>query len=176
MYIKKQKTKNSGFTLIETLVYISVLVIILVFVVNTVSLITKSYNGLKVSRSINSSATSILERISREIRWSSSIDEGLSVFNTDLGILTLNTLDDDGNIIQAKFFIENGDLKIEKPVGIISPLNIGGAEVQKMILHKIDTGVSDMVKIELELSGEWGDRSKTETFYNSVVLRESYNR
>lgn len=164
---------KSGFSLLEMIIYISILTIVLAIVINLTLLMTKSYSSMKVSHNINNSALSIMERLTREIRWSDNIDEN-SVFGSDSSFLILNTLNDSQESLEKRFYIEDGDFIIEQSLSDKNILNGDSVSVSKFLLTEIITPVSKMIKIELTLNSEWKGKSKSETFYNSIVLRESY--
>ena len=165
---------SRGFSLLEVLIYVSSLVLILAIVSNTFLLMSKSYLDIKVSQDINNSAVNIIERMSREIRWSNEVDSVNSVFNSNLGILVLNTIDDFGVSVEKKFYIENGILKIKEGFEEPKVLNTENVKVNKMFLVLADSGISKIIKIEIEIEGTVKNNTKIKTFYNSVVMREGY--
>lgn len=173
--IKNYKLKtNSGFSLIEMLIYVATLVLVLLIIINTTLLMAKAYSGMKISYDINNSAVNIMERVAREIRWSEDVNLAQSVFNLDAGILSLNSLDDLGGIVEKRFFIEGENLMFREAMEEANPLNINGIKVNRFFLTRVDLVRSKMIKIELELEGQLKDKIKTETFYNSIIMRESY--
>jgi len=166
---------KKGFSLIEVLVYIAVMVIVLLIVVNTALLMTKAYQEMRLSVNMNNSAVSILERMSREARWSSSINTTDSILNNNSGLLVLNRIDGSEVTTEIRFYIENGSLVIKEGLSDAVALNAPGKVfVDKFFVTRIDSGISEMVKIEIELRGMLKDRIKMETFYDSIILRESY--
>ncbi len=167
-------TTNGGFSLLEVLIYVSTLVLGLAIVSNTFLLMSKSYLGIKVSQNINNSAVSIIERMSREIRWSDSVNSGNSVFGSDSGVLALNTIDDLGVAVEKKFYIEGGVFKIKEGLEEAKDLSSGNVQINKLFLTLVDSGVSKMIKIETEIEGTFKGKTRTKTFYNSVVMREGY--
>ena len=135
---------------------------------------SKSYLGIKVSQNINNSAVSMIERMSREIRWSDDVNLANSVFNSDSGVLVLNTINELGESVEKRFYIENGVLKIKEGLDEAKDLSVGNVQVNRLFLILADSGVSKMIKIEMEIESSSKDKTKTETFYNSVVMREGY--
>ena len=164
--------KNNGFTLFETLIYISILAVLLSVISNTALLMTKAYSKIKSARDMNNSAFEIMERLTREIRWSASVNEDQSVFNSDNGILSLNAVNNEGGQIQEQFYLENENLIMTQNGANPTVLNSENMQVKKMIFNLATTSVSSLVKIKFELEGK-GD-SQTKNFYNSAVLREGY--
>ena len=172
--MKNRYKFKKGFSLIETIISISILLILLAVVINTILLIGKAYSSVKISNDINNSATSILERLTREIRWSVEADLVNSVFDSDSSILVLNTLDGEGNEIDTRFYIDENNLVIDQDLLGANVLNSNDIIIDRFFIKFIDLGVSKMIKIEINLRGQRGDKIKTETFYNSVIMRESY--
>lgn len=168
--LKKQK----GFSLIELLVYISSLIIVLMIVINSLLLMSNSYASLKITQKINQTATGILNRIVLDTRWSKGLGGTGSIFNVDAGSLSLNVLDDNGDSTEVTFYLDGTDLKMKEGLSDPVVLNLPDVKVDKFFLNFVDTGISKLVKIELELSAERKGKIKTETFYDSVVMRESY--
>ncbi len=166
--------KQKGFSLIELLVYISSLIIILMIVINSLLLMSNSYAGLKITQKINQTATGIIGRIILDTRWSNGLGSTGSIFNADAGSLSLNVLDDNGDSTEVTFYLDGTDLKMKEGLNDPIVLNLPGVKVDKFFLNFVDTGISKLVKIELELSMERKGKVKTETFYDSVVMRESY--
>lgn len=174
MFTFSQKNKKSGFSLIEMIIYISILAVVLVIVINTSLLMAKAYSGMKISHDISNSAVNIMERLTREIRWSDSVNVGGSVFSSDQGVLVLNTINELEESVEMRFSLEGGDLIMKEGVSSGEPLDLPGIVVKKFYLERSDLGISELIKIRLEIEGYHKDKVKTETFYNSVVTRESY--
>ncbi|AKM83864.1 TPA: hypothetical protein DCZ46_00825 [Candidatus Campbellbacteria bacterium] len=174
---KRNLIKNNklmkGFSLLETLIYIGVLVLVLFIVINTTLMMFDSYSNIKMSQRINQTASGILERVVVETKWSRGLAVSGNVFNSDLGALVLSVVDDAGNFSEKKFFLEDGNLKMMEGADIVT-LNLPGVSVDKFYLNLVDTGVSKLIKIEIDLSSQRKDVVRNETFYNSVVMREIY--
>ncbi|MDD2935249.1 MAG: hypothetical protein PHX25_02120 [Candidatus Pacebacteria bacterium] len=174
---KKKLIKNNklmrGFSLLEILIYISVLVLVLFIVINTTLMMFDSYANIKMSQRINQTASGILERVVVETKWSRGLAVSGNVFNSDSGALVLSVVDDEGNFSEKKFFLEGSDLKMMEGVDVVT-LNLPGVSVNRFYLSLVDNGISKLVKIEMDLSTQRKDIVKSETFYNSVVMREIY--
>ena len=171
-WIKNNKLMQ-GFSLLETLIYISVLVLVLFIVINTTLMMFDSYANIKMSQRINQTASGILERVVVETKWSKGLAVSGNIFNSDLGALVLSVVDDDGNFSEKKFYLEGSDLKMMEGADIVT-LNLPGVFVNKFYLNLVDTGVSKLIKIEMDLSTQRKEVVKSETFYSSVVMREIY--
>ena len=164
--------KKRGFSMLEMVVYVTILATLFILVVNTILVVTGSYSSIKVSNTLNNSALMSLERLLLEIRNSKSINLGSSVFGTHPGRLVLNT----GTTSPASidFYIEDGQLKLKKDNVLTGSLTSDNVSVTNFVLTNTSSTTSSSVKIELTLNASEGDISKTEKFYASAVLRGSY--
>jgi len=172
---KLQKLNSSGFSLIETLVYVSILVVILIAVINTALIMSRSYGELSASRNINSSVVSALERITREVRWAYDVDNSQSTLNVHPGSLTLSTTNYFGESSTVEFYLEDGVLKIKEGGVYKGVLTSPNVQVVNLVFRPVSSGRSQMIKVEITLEGVVRrGRIRSETFYDSVVLRGSY--
>ncbi len=164
----KNNMKNSGFTLIEMIIYISVLGLILVIIMGTFFAISSSEERVFASKNIERSAMVSLDKLAREIRVSSSFNEDESIFNEDISTLSIKGPEGD-----VKFFVENGRLFLDKNEKV-SPLSYSGANVEKFKVIPINVSYSKGVKLELTFSGEVEDGNLEQSFYSTIILRGSY--
>ena len=163
------KKNTKGFSLIEMIVYVSILSVVFVIVVNTLLIVSRSYSSIKVSLDINNSATVSMERMIREIRKARSIDLIQSTLNSHPGRLVLNTIDEEGLPLVVDFYLGNDTLKL-KEGGVFSGDLTDGVNVTNLVFRRISNGTSEAIKIEMELSNE----DKNKVFYNTIVLTGSY--
>jgi hypothetical protein len=165
---------KKGISLTEMIIYISLLTIILVVIINSLVSIVKSYRVIKSARDIETSAVLALDRMEREIRNAVNVDAGNSVFNTNLGSLGLNTVDDSGNAATVKFYLDNGALVISENGVYSGPLTVSGVNISTLIFRRITTPNSTGVKIEMTLQAANGAATTTANFYDTALLRGSY--
>lgn len=174
--ISKRGTRNfrTGFTLIEMIVYVAILGIITVLAVNSTLEMTKAYVNLRVSRDMNTSATAVLERMTREIRGANDIDLAQSTLGANPGRLTLNTKDAVGADTTVEFYVENGLIKVKEGGVAKGALMTSSTQASSFIVRSLSNANSKAVKIDLTVAATRGNVSKTRNFYNTVVLRGSY--
>lgn len=172
--MKNLKIKT-GYTLIEMVIYVSILSLIFFVVINTIISFSGSYRNLKALRSVESSGVNSMERITREIRSSTSVDVTNSFFGTNPGILVL--VSSDGTIsTTTKFYVENGVLKVDVNGFFIGPLTVSGSSVDSLIFTRINNGISEAVKIDLTISGASGQIIKTKSYHSTVVLKNIWKK
>jgi len=164
----KSSLKN-GYSLVEMLVYVSILSVLAVLVVNVIIVLGQSYGALKATRNVNSAAMTSLERTVREIRLSNSVDTVNSTFGTHPGRLTLSM-----GATTTEFYLDSGVFKVRQNGSDEGALTQDGTSVTNLVFRYITVGSIESIKIEMTLESTVGKSTKTENFYNFVVLRGSY--
>lgn len=168
------KKRKKGFSLVEMMVYISILTLLVGVLVSSLRAIVVTYRHIKVMRTIETSALTTLERITREIKNGESITAAQSVFGTASSSITIvgkNTLE---AAKTSYIYVQNGVIKIREDGVEKGQLTSSSTQVTNFTLRLIDQSDSDAVKIEISLQAGTGDFIKNETFYSTAVLRGSY--
>lgn len=171
VFNKKQK----GFTLIELLIYMAVLAIVSVLVISTIITTMRAFGRMKVSRVIDDSIKSSMERMVNEIRYATSTTAA-SVFGTNPGKIVLNTTDRvSGLPTTVEFSYDSGALRIKEGAGAYQNLTSADAEVANLVFRSITASTtSKAIKIEMSIKAQKGTYEKTNSFYDTVILRQSY--
>lgn len=172
LYIHDQK----GITLLESIIYISILAIVLVIVVNTVILSAQAYGKARVKRDIYTQGGMTLERILREIRLANDIVLAGSVFDSSPGTLALYTVvsSSDPTITTRIFSLASSTAMIQEGTSGIFPLT-SGINVTSLIFYNIRNEVSTKaIRVVITLESRSGRFDESETFYGTAVLRRGY--
>jgi len=165
---------QKGFTLIETLIYVSILVVVAVFVVNALLSLADVSRHLAVSQSLNRSASLSLERMVRDIREAKNINLAESTFNTSPGTLEVVVPDGAGEKT-VHFSVSNGGaLAVSEDGAFVGNTTRGSTEVTNLIFRQASNGTSTVIKIEMSLESVFKDVTKSASFYGSAVVRGSY--
>jgi len=98
-------SKNKGFTLIEAVIYITLFALIFFFVIAVLIQITEAFVEAQRFRSITSSATISMERITREIRDADSVVLLESELDVDPGTLKVTNSNESGLITETTFYL-----------------------------------------------------------------------
>jgi len=179
------KKFNSGYGMLELVFYIAIFSITALLVLNSILTMLSSFKEVKANNNLIQSSK-MLEKISREIRNSESIHTISS------SSLKLNNKDDVGNPRTSTFTLSGTNLNFYENDVLVGTLNPANISVSSLVFTDIvlvyddsayisaeaailnsDTG-SDAVKIALTLEVNSFGVIKSKTFYNTVVLRESY--
>lgn len=169
----KYKNRDGGVSIIETIIYVSILAVVSVLVVNMLIAMFTTFTHARIKKRLVSEGGGALERIVREIRLASSVsDSGLEV---DLSSVELNTVTSwtDTTSITKEFYVTNSQLFIQEGA-IVQELTSPDVSITRFRVYKIATTNSEALKVELVLSLGSGSDQISQTFFTTVVLRGSY--
>ena len=168
------KKISGGFTLFEAVIYIAIFAFLFVLVINVLITMSGSLAELERFRQVTTGGALGLERISRETRDAISVDTEASTLGTSLGVLVLNTEDEAGEAGTISFYVQDGALYVERSGASGEALTGEDTEVTSLVFRHIVTENGEAVKIELEVEATRGARSISMPFYNTIVLKGSY--
>ena len=157
------KTQNkNGFSIIEIMVYLAIFTALSVLVINSFIVILSSFNITNMNRKLLESSTVSMERISREIRQAKTAD------TTVAGVLNLT------GDTATKIAKENGSLNLYKNNVLQGNLLGQNITITSLIFNRILTTQSEAVRIVMTLQYSGGHKTKSENFYDTVILRGGY--
>lgn len=162
-------SKQSGFTLIETMTYFAIASLFL-FAITMFSL--QILNTSKLSENIHeiqSSSNFSVNKIAEKIRLASSVNTGSSVFDNDNGVLNLN------GSPNTSFYLQNQNLYMTEGGGNPIKLNSDTVQITKLRFHRV---TSPKVPDQIIIDGEFRAVSTmnnlihTYPFHTTVSLRQ----
>ncbi len=162
--------KESGFSLIEIVIYLAIFSMISVVVINSFIVVLSSFSTIRTNNDLSDSGTMIMERISREIRLAKNID----IANTSSDTLQLNSTDVSGNNIIIKFIKEGNALNIYKDGTLVGNLLTQNIIFNSISFNLFFTSNTEGVKIVINLEDSRSKINKNENFYDTVTLRGGY--
>ncbi|TAK57474.1 hypothetical protein EPO17_01890 [Patescibacteria group bacterium] len=172
--MRKYFHKKAGVSLVEMLIYIALLTSVTALVVNGLVSMSRTYNDLRLSKNITTSATGALTRMVYEIRQAQSVDADQSTFVTSPGELSLNTTPASGIPTTVKFYVQNGVLRVMTGGVDEGQITLSNTTVSSLTFNRVQNSISQAIKINLTLQSTVGTKTKTETFYTTAVLRNIY--
>jgi len=158
----------------EMLIYMALLVSLTLFTVTALISMSSSYRNFKAVRDAQISASTAIERVSREIKLSSSVNVSESVFNTHPGVLKMNTFTGAGASTTIEFYLVNERLFVKEGSVETGALNASTTQIKKLIFRRIPTTRSEAVRIEMDIEGAYGSTTKRISFTSTSVLRNAY--
>lgn len=157
-YMQRNKMQNfkSGFTLLEAVIYVGFLGIISVMIVNFMLQISNTYHILRAEREVVSNARLVLERMEKTIAQSAEIYSPTSIFNANLGQLSLvvgGNSDPNHPTSYTDFWVDNGRLWMRQEGQNAIPVSAASVKIDYFYLERIIQSLDrDAVKMTLRAS------------------------
>ena len=162
------KKHNKGYSLIEIIFYISIFVVLSLVVINALIVMTKAFKENNIQADIVTSS-SIIERISREIKQASSVS---NMSTNDLTVMVPNEVD--ALVRPVRFLLSHGNVELYDNGVLVDNLNSNDVIVDDLTFSSVLTTTSAVVKINLSVSSVRDPLGRVYDFQNTVVLRGSY--
>ena len=166
----KVLTYKSVYSLVEMLIYVSILSVISFLMVSTVLSFIGSYRQLVALRIVEHSGIDAMEKMTRDIRAGTTIDTVNSTFGTNPGVLTLITTANNVSTT-TKFYLQNGIVKVDINGSYFGPITSSTASTTSIVFTKLNSSISNAVKIDMTVSATVGTTSRTKTYHSTVILK-----
>ena len=167
----KQAKHQQGFSLIELLIYITILAVLVMLLTEFLSKTLLVSSKYETTSEINHNARLIINRLSQETRWAAEVKTSESLFNQDAGKLVLVT--SHGEI---SFYLDNQ--AIYEQDGTYSPklLRNNKLAVDKFkIAHDEIKRLSEQNSFNVQLKLiETGRATSTREFIFNIDMRNIY--
>jgi type II secretory pathway pseudopilin PulG len=162
--------KKRGYTLIEMVLYVSILALFFVVIVNSLISFTRPYREVLALRLLDRSGLESLERITRDIKTASSVDVINSVLGVSPGTLVL-TATYSGVSTTTKFYLDGGVLKVDVNGIYEGPLTSASTTVSSLIFYRMTNTISSAIKVDMTLQTSISSTTKTKIFHTTAVLK-----
>jgi len=163
---------KSGFSIIELLVYVAVLIFMIFVVFSTISVTRNAYRTVKATRIMHASALSLFDRIGNEVRSAYDINLANSSLANDSGSLALTK--DNGGANETKFYIDTGVVVVSDDSIPEGSLTSAEMTINSLRFDVYDNTLSKLVSVVFNASVSIGDYTYNKEFRNSYVLRGGY--
>lgn len=166
-------SSKKGITLVETIIYSTLLLVVMFVVVNVVISLVSSHRKIMVDRVLEYNAVVLMDRVAREIRDADSVNLGLSVLNNNNGVLVLNA--SEGGVNHSVRFDLSGDiLRFTDSENNLTNLSSDSVNIRKLSFSHFSNQNSEGVKVYMELEAGYQNDIKTMEVDNFIILRGSY--
>jgi len=172
-FLQKREYKK-GTSLLETVVYITLLSILTIVTISGLLILNNSLQGIVLARIIDDAAQEVMEKIIREIRFADQVDTIQSTLGVSPSTLVLDSTTVGGTPVEIEFSISSGTLELKRDGVLVGPLTSGQVSIDELIFDHIVTPESEAVKVSLVLKGSRPNIQIEETFNTTVILRDSY--
>lgn len=167
--------KSQGFTLLEIIVYVSLLAIITVAAVNVYFSEMNAWGYARAERNATDAGKLMMERIIQEVRLARSVNTSVSIFGSHPGKLVLNTFENATSTVEAtlEIFLDGTELKIKRGTQAAVSLS-GSTKVTQLVFFYVSSPKSELVRVNLTVETSGGKFAQTKNFTSAAVLRGSY--
>lgn len=161
--------KHAGFTLVEILVYIALLVMVMAVAIGVLLSLREPLAQQMASRLLYTNADYIMTQFTDTARNADSVDVSASTFGSTPGAVTLMT---DG--IEVEYALTAGEL-VRSVDGIIEgALNNDAVTVDGLVVRQLVNTATEGLRFEVGLTATANEVTKHATYTTSVMLRHSY--
>lgn len=167
--------RNKGYTLVEMVLYIAFFSIITVAMIQGLMTAMSTYSTTRAYRQVALDGNLAMERIVREMRQATSINDGASTFGANPGILYLNSTDTNGNPKTVRFWVDTStnQINVTEDNVLTGGVTSGVTLIDNLVFTKITLPTGVAVKIEMTVRSTWGV-DITAKYYNTVIMRGAY--
>jgi len=169
--------QQSGFTLIETLIYIAIVGMVVTSIVSFSLAVSSTRTKTYVVQEVQANTRIALEIIGQKIRMADSVDVASSTFGTDPGVLVLRM--SDGSIDPTIIDLDSDDGFLRIKEGSDSPLYLTSKQVVvDSLLFTNLTASSSHGNIRVEMNASFNDPGTsveynyTQNVQTAVMLRK----
>lgn len=175
--MKTTKPKlNSGLTMIELLVYLAIFSIVLSITIQIMSGSFGIFAKTRSVRGLTTSGSSIIERMSYNIRKSTGLGMTGNTFGVTPGSLSVQ-LEDSGGVVRTYYYtVDAATSRITETIDSGSPqfLHGPGQTVTNFTVSQITAGDSLGININLTLTDNRLSPAQSETFTTTTLMRGTY--
>ncbi len=165
--MKRFSSPRSGFTLIEVLIYLAILVVVATGAVTFLLSLDDLIDQYTLETALYRSGTSVMELVLVELRQANELDTLNTVINDpDTGVLSINN---DG--VNTRF-IKAGD-ELQHVTGGVNEGNLVSEDVTVtgFTVYQYDLGDGTLVRVRLSMSATVEGVTKDLTLHGGAIIR-----
>lgn len=163
---------KKGLTILEIVIYLSMLSVLTVVVISSLMSLFKSYSVIKLHQDIETSAIQVMDKVTRDIRDANEIALAQSSFGVPLGSVAVNITTDAVTDVY-RYYVASSTVKVSKNGIFLGDLTQRGVIVNSFTAYYINGTSTQAVKIELNLQAtpRYGTSTISKNFFTTVQLR-----
>jgi type II secretory pathway pseudopilin PulG len=166
---------TKGMTLIEIILYFTLLTILSASVISSLFSLFKSYSQIRVAQDMETTAIQVLDKMTRDIHDAEDVVIAQSSFGIPESYVTLSVPNALGSSDIVKYYATSSQIKVDKNGTYLGDLSLSTADVNSFVIRFINGTSTKALKIELGLQAEVRNSSTTviyKNFYTTVQLRD----
>lgn len=173
----KNKTQ-SGFTLIEMIIYVALVGVVAVMMNNFIIQASRSYQEMRAEREVVSNSRLILEQLTKNISRAGDVYAPTSKFNITTGQLSLITASSSlATYSYTDFWLDNGQLWMRQEGVGAEPISASSVKVTSFYMERILQGLSRQA-VKITLTVEYNSPTlvtvASSTLNSTISLRGTY--
>ena len=168
--MKPDFKNESGFSLVESIIYLAIFVMLSTLLIDSLLLMSRTYNVTRVNRDLLDSVNVPLERMTRDIRGAPAVVVGNSTFATSPGKLTIRNADSS----TESFALVSNAIQFTDTTGTTNNLTGSQIVVDSLVFRNISTAQGSAVKIEITEHSLRSPNAQALSVSDTVALRGSY--
>lgn len=166
----QRATPKNGYTLIEAIIYVTILSVFFVIIINSMLSFATPYKKILALRLVERSGLDSMERITRDIRSATTVDTANSTLGSSPGVLTLVSTSG-GVSTTTKFYVQNNILKVDVNGVYQGPLSSSSSTVNSLIFNTITNSISTAVKVDLIIQATVGTTTEIKSYHSTIILK-----
>ena len=171
-----KKNNTAGFTIVETIIYFTMLSIITVLVIGSIISLFKNYNIIRANQQIENNAVTIIDKLTRDVRSARSVVTAQSSFGIPLGILTLDIASstNDTASTSVKLYLTGNKIRYAQNGVDIGNLSTSEVSISNFKIYYIGASSTEALKVELGIDSisHLNSTTTSKNFYTTIQLRE----
>lgn len=165
---------SRAFTLVEVVVYASLVALLLLVIVEMTMSIASSSKKSGTYLDVNSAAVAAFGRFSRDIRRATAVDDIASTLDASSGRIVLQMKRTDGSNDVTSLYLDGGVVKENLNGSYVGDLTPDGIEVSNLTFRLFRVASTTAVRVEMTVAPEEKSEVPAINFYGTYVLRGSY--
>lgn len=169
--MRKQLQQQAGFTLVEVLTYIAILLVVTAGSLSVLFDLDEFIFQLRVQDELFTSGTATMERILTELRQA----EAVVLAESEFASSTAGALGLDNGATITVFSLASSSILVEvdgEEQGAITGSNV---TVEGFTVYRYTLTKGELVRVKLKLSSSIDDFEETLTLYGAATIRGAYD-
>lgn len=168
------RTKQKGFSLVETLVYAAGTALLIGLIVSALFYTYVWYGRSAVTARIDQIGETTANRITNEMRSAISFDSAQTTFNVSNGNLKISSKVSTTTTVTKTISISNGRLTYKENAGASTFLTPSDITISRFELTKATTTVSTGIRFMIDITYSTKEGQASSTYSGYAIFRNSY--
>lgn len=173
-FVHRIRKHKEGFTIAETIVYVSLVSFLLLLIMETSYSIARRQKESTAHFNINAAAMTAFSRFSRDAKRATGINLVRSTLGASPGNLVLQMKKPDGTNDEVSFYLSDDKVKTAFNGAYLGDLTPNDVVVSNLTFRPFTMASSSAVRVEMTVGSQDVSSVPALNFYGTYVLRGSY--